>query len=93
MYGTFETQTDIKTEKKVVGTRVHSDRIITLSATRSSQMMGSHIEAKISDDLKTQTDEQGKAKLDREPSYLDSALQQVSTKRTIKNQSIFFIIS
>ena len=93
MYGTFETQTDIKTEKKVVGTRVHSDRIITLSATRSSQMMGSHIEAKISDDLKTQTDEQGKAKLDREPSYLDSALQQVSTKRTKKNQPIFFIIS
>jgi hypothetical protein len=56
-------------------------------------MMGSHIEAKISDDLNTQTDEQGKAKIDREPSYLDSALQQVSTKRTKKNQSIFFIIS
>ncbi len=93
MYGTFETQTDTKTEKKVVGTRVHSDRITTQSATRSSQMMGSHTEAKISDDLKTQIDEQGRAKIDREPSYLDSALQQVSTKRTKKNQSIFFIIS
>ncbi len=92
MYGTFETQTDTKT-KKVVGTRVHSDRITTQSATRSSQMMGSHTEAKISDDLKTQTDEQGRAKIDREPSYLDSALQQVSTKITQKNQSIFFIIS
>ena len=78
MYGTIETQTDTKTEKMIVGTRAHSDRTRTQSATRSSRMMGSHIEAKTSDYLDTQTDEERKATLDIIASHLDSAVQQVS---------------
>ena len=53
-HGSVEKQIDTKIEIKMFGTKVHSDKL-KQSATRLSTTMGSHVEAKRSDEIITQT--------------------------------------
>ena len=76
-HGTVEAQqTDTKTEKKATETRVQRDK--KMSVTKSSTVMGSHVVAKTSDDIVTQTEEEERAKVQRERTQLGHTLQQVS---------------